>query len=68
MLEKATARFGIDPAQSWMVGDRQRDLEAARHLDVKGIFIHNDQEAAPADAVYVANDLIDAAHYILRQP
>ncbi len=68
MLEKATARFDINPARSWMVGDRQRDLEAARHLSVKGIFIRNDQEVAPPDAAYVANDLLDAAHYILGQP
>jgi D-glycero-D-manno-heptose 1,7-bisphosphate phosphatase len=68
MLEKATARFGIDPARSWMVGDRQRDLEAARPLGVKGIFIRNDHETAPAEAVYVANDLLEAAHYVLRHP
>jgi len=68
MLEKATARFGIDPARSWMVGDRRRDLEAARRLDVKGIFIRNDQEAAPPDAAYVASDLLDAAGYVLGQP
>jgi D-glycero-D-manno-heptose 1,7-bisphosphate phosphatase len=68
MLEKATARFGIDPARSWMVGDRRRDLEAARRLDVRGIFIRNDQETAPAEAVYVANDLLDAAGYIVGQP
>jgi len=68
MLEKATARFGIDPARSWMVGDRQRDLEAARPLGVKGIFIRNEQETAPAEAVYVANDLLDAARFVLRQP
>lgn len=68
MLEKATARFGIDPARSWMVGDRRRDLEAARRLHVRGIFIRNDQEPAPADASYVANDLLDAAGFILDQP
>jgi D-glycero-D-manno-heptose 1,7-bisphosphate phosphatase len=67
MLEKATARFGIDPARSWMVGDRRRDLEAARRLGVRGIFIRNDQEPAPADTAYVANDLLDAAGYILGQ-
>jgi D-glycero-D-manno-heptose 1,7-bisphosphate phosphatase len=68
MLEKATARFGIDPARSWMVGDRQRDLEAARRLHVKGIFIRNDYETAPTDAAYVASDLLDATRYILNQP
>ena len=28
MIEKAIARYGIDPGQSWMVGDSERDREA----------------------------------------
>jgi D-glycero-D-manno-heptose 1,7-bisphosphate phosphatase len=68
MLEKAVARFAIDTAQSWMVGDRQRDLEAARRLNVKGIFIRNPDESAPPYAIYTANDLLDGATYVLGQP
>lgn len=67
MLEKAIARFGIDPEQSWMVGDRQRDLEAAKRVHVKGIFISNEEEQAPPDARFVAGNLLEAAHFILRQ-
>ncbi len=39
MIEKAIARFNIDPRQSWMAGDRERDVEAARRAGVKGILI-----------------------------
>lgn len=28
MLEKAMARYGIDPSLSWMIGDSDRDVEA----------------------------------------
>lgn len=37
MWEKAMARFDIDPTQSWMVGDKERDLIPARKLGIKTI-------------------------------
>src|SRR6185437_5420897 len=30
MLEKAMARFDIDPSQSWFIGDTDRDIEAGK--------------------------------------
>lgn len=39
MLEKALARFQIDPASSYMIGDMDRDIEAATKLGIKGIKI-----------------------------
>ncbi|MBP6392053.1 MAG: HAD family hydrolase [Flavobacteriales bacterium] len=39
LLERAIARFGIDPAGSVMVGDRDRDLEAARAVGVRGVLV-----------------------------
>ncbi len=39
MIEKAIARFGIDPAQSYFVGDSERDMQAAERAGVKGIHI-----------------------------
>ncbi|MFC2176597.1 D-glycero-alpha-D-manno-heptose-1,7-bisphosphate 7-phosphatase [Bacteroidota bacterium] len=39
MLEKAIARFNIDPSQSLMIGDRQRDVDAANKVGVRGILI-----------------------------
>jgi D-glycero-D-manno-heptose 1,7-bisphosphate phosphatase len=30
MIQKALARFEIDPARSWMVGDSERDVEAGK--------------------------------------
>jgi D-glycero-D-manno-heptose 1,7-bisphosphate phosphatase len=67
MLEKAIARFQIAPEQSWMVGDRQRDLEAANRVNVKGIFIRNEEEHPPEGAHFVAGNLLEAAYFILRQ-
>jgi len=39
MIEKALARFNIDPKASVMIGDKERDLEAGRGAGVPGILI-----------------------------
>lgn len=39
MLEKALARFQIEAAGSYMIGDMDRDIEAATKLGIKGIKI-----------------------------
>ena len=39
MLEKALARFGTLPENCVMIGDRERDMEAAAKVGVKGILV-----------------------------
>lgn len=39
MVEKAVARFDIDPTSSVMIGDKQRDLDAASKVGVPGILV-----------------------------
>ncbi len=39
MIEKAIAKYNIDPALSVMFGDRDRDTEAAERVGVKGILV-----------------------------
>ncbi len=41
MLEKAIARFDIDVNHSYMIGDSERDIEAAEKVNVKGIKIQS---------------------------
>lgn len=40
MLEKALAKYNIDPALSWMIGDTGRDMEAAAAAGVRGYLIN----------------------------
>jgi D-glycero-D-manno-heptose 1,7-bisphosphate phosphatase len=39
MIQKALARFGIDPASSWMIGDAERDIEAGLAAGLRTIRI-----------------------------
>ncbi len=39
MVEKAIARFDIDPSQSYFIGDRKRDILAGAGAGVKGILV-----------------------------
>ena len=54
MIEKALARFNIDPNKSYMIGDKIRDVEAAEKAGVKGIKIELNENIEP----YV-NDIIN---------
>ena len=40
MVEKALARFDIDPSQSYFIGDRDRDTQAGEGAGVKGILVN----------------------------
>lgn len=38
-VEKAIARFNIDPKQSYFIGDKQRDIDAGAACGVNGILV-----------------------------
>ena len=62
MLEKAAARFALDPAQCWIVGDRLRDMAAGARLGVRGILVGHTEDGPYAPR---AADLPAAAEIIL---
>jgi len=41
MLEKAIARFGIDPSRSYLIGDSERDILAAEAVGVRGLLMES---------------------------
>ena len=55
MVERACAKHGLDPVRSRMVGDKQRDLDAAAPVGVRGVLIG------------VNAPLLDAVHRILDE-
>lgn len=39
LFERAIGLYGIDPATSWMIGDRPRDIQAANKAGIRGILL-----------------------------
>jgi D-glycero-D-manno-heptose 1,7-bisphosphate phosphatase len=66
MLERALALHHINPSRSWMVGDSTRDIEAARKVGLRTIFISGKKEAACESADYTAHSLAEATGIILQ--
>ena len=65
MLEKAIARFRVDTARSWMIGDKERDLLPAQKLGIKGILIDDNRPKTIAETT--AASLWEATEWILRE-
>jgi len=65
MFEKAIARFDIDVSQSWMVGDRSRDLIPARLLGIKTVQV-GDEVDPEHRGDFKVKSLLEAAHLILQ--
>jgi D-glycero-D-manno-heptose 1,7-bisphosphate phosphatase len=56
MLERAIARYGIDASASVMIGDRERDMEAAAASGVRGIRVEANTPLLPV----VMNEVLNA--------
>jgi D-glycero-D-manno-heptose 1,7-bisphosphate phosphatase len=74
LIERAAADLDIDPARSFVVGDKWLDVGAARAVGAHGVLVRAGygagQESEPppgmsADAV--VDNLVEAASWILRQ-
>lgn len=64
LIEKAMAKYDVDPAQSWMIGDRARDMEAGKKMALKTIHILDEHETSAGD--FAAKNLFAAASIILN--
>jgi len=64
MIEKAIARFDLDPAKSWLTGDRERDMQCGRSMGLKTIYISETQEDVEC-ADYSAPSLLRAVNEII---
>jgi D-glycero-D-manno-heptose 1,7-bisphosphate phosphatase len=76
MLDRAAAEHSLDLHRSFVVGDRYGDVELARNARARSVLVrtgYGEGELAwhsakwPAQPDYVAEDLTQAADWILRQ-
>ncbi len=52
MLERAIAKHDVDVSKSYMIGDSQRDVDAAENVGIKGIKIE------PNSSLHLVDELI----------
>ena len=64
MLEKAMAKYDLDPAYCWMIGDAERDVVAAHTRGIKTIKIGRPTEIVAPD--FYTDDLTTAVDIILE--
>jgi D-glycero-D-manno-heptose 1,7-bisphosphate phosphatase len=77
MLERAAHEHSLDLRRSFVVGDRYGDIELAHGIGARAILVRTGYGAGemqghsakwPAPPDYVAENLAEAADWILRQP
>jgi D-glycero-D-manno-heptose 1,7-bisphosphate phosphatase len=69
-LERAATRHGVDLARSWMLGDRDTDVECGQRAGCRTILIAHPRAGSHQGATrpdYVARDLAEAASFILAE-
>jgi D-glycero-D-manno-heptose 1,7-bisphosphate phosphatase len=75
LIEQAARDLDLDLALSYMVGDRYKDMETARSAGLKGVLVltgygrgeyEHQSRTWPAPPAHVAEDLLDAAEWIIR--
>ena len=67
MIERAAARFGLDLAASWLVGDTRRDAQAGRKAGVGRIIHITGREPIAPEADLAADGLLAASDLILGE-
>jgi len=74
LVDRAAAEFGVDPAQSFVVGDRWLDVGLARTVGAKGVLVRTGygerEERTPptgAGADAIVDNLIAASSWILER-
>jgi histidinol phosphatase-like enzyme len=78
MLLQAAQDLNIDLTKSYLVGDRFRDMEAAKKVGVKGVLVKTGygqkllQDDGPDEATeegkpdFIAADILEAVKWILK--
>ncbi len=66
LLQKAAKAHAVDLTQSYLVGDKETDVQAGRSAGVQTIRMNRDREDVQTAANWVVSDLMEAADFILH--
>ena len=69
MLIQASQELDIDLAESFIVGDMLKDIEAGKRAGTRGILVRTGygKDIQTDEADYIAVDLLDAVKWILKK-
>lgn len=67
MILQAKKDFNIDIKNSYMVGDMQSDIDLAKNVGIKSVFVLTGAEENVNGANFSAKDILDAANWIIQQ-
>ncbi len=65
LFERAIAKFGVDVASSWMIGDKERDLEPAQKVGITGRILLPLGNETSKYATHYASSLWEAVNEII---
>jgi D-glycero-D-manno-heptose 1,7-bisphosphate phosphatase len=70
MLLEAAADLSLDLGSSWIIGDKALDIECGINAGVAGVLVKTGygHSVGECGAKFVAQDIVDAAHWILQNP
>ncbi|MDH5655462.1 MAG: HAD family hydrolase [Spirochaetia bacterium] len=69
LLDQALSEYEIDIEKSFLIGDRIRDIIPGEKVRMKGILVFNKiapSDKIPSNLIFMAENLIDAAGFILK--
>ncbi len=61
LVEKALSKYNIDPAHSFFIGDKMRDIECGEAAGVKGILIEPNEDWVPWAVMLVSSSGTDVS-------
>lgn len=67
MLFKARAKYGVDLKKSYVVGDKDLDMQLAKAVGARGILVLTGQHKGSPNADYVAKNLEEVVEILMRE-
>jgi len=66
MVEKAIAKYDIDPTKSWLIGDRPRDIKCGQRMGLQTVWV-SDGKSEGCQPTFIAGSLLKSVERILAK-
>lgn len=66
LIEQAKKKYSIDLSKSYIIGDKDCDIQLGTNANCKSILIKNNNYESTKKPNYIAKNLLEAANYILK--